>query len=139
MTILTQLNYEPMILMNTSFWLNYGLLDIDLMFMNASVVFYALFNDVRIMFNWYLGCIRLMNIHWYDLVSLKIVIIVLNWCSWPLVRALWCGIGWFSIELRCWGWSGGTLTYSFIFCILDFNYIVIGMVHLWWRCYVLYL
>ncbi len=37
--------------MNPSFWLLYGLLDIDLMFMNSSVDFYGLLNDVRIVFN----------------------------------------------------------------------------------------
>ena len=29
--------------------------------------------------------------------------------------------------------------FPLIFCYLYFNFFVIGMVHLWWRCYVLYL
>ena len=66
--ILTELTYETMQLMNPSFWLLYGLSDLDLMLMNSSVVFYGLLIDVIILLNRYLGCIGLMNLHWINLV-----------------------------------------------------------------------
>ena len=61
--ILTYITYGPMKWIKPSFYLSYGLLDIDLMLMNYGVVFYGLFNDVIIVFNLCLGCIRLMNLH----------------------------------------------------------------------------
>ena len=39
--IITQLIYESMKVMNPSFWLLYGLLDVDFMLMNSSVDFYG--------------------------------------------------------------------------------------------------
>ncbi len=77
-----------------------------------------LFNDVRIVFNWYLGCIILMNLNWIDLVSLIFIVSIWNYCSWPHIRALWCWIGWFAINLRFWGWSGGMLPYYLYFDVV---------------------
>ena len=56
--------------------------------MNYGVDFYGLSNDVIIVLNWYLGCIRLMNLYLINLVSLIIIVSILNYCSCPLVRAL---------------------------------------------------
>ena len=36
------------------------LIDIDLRVMISNVIFYGLSDDAIIMFNWYLGCIRLI-------------------------------------------------------------------------------
>ena len=122
---------------NLGFWLCYVLLDTDLMIMNSDVDFYELSNDVRIVFNWYVGYLILMNIYWIDLFSLIIIVSILNYCSWLLVRALWYWIGLFSIELRCWGCCGGKMPFFLLFwCFLYLNSILIGMVHLWWRWYV---
>ena len=104
-----------------SLWLLYELLDIGLMFMNYGVVFYGLSTNVRIVFNWYLIGLRLINLYWTYLGSLSIMIYALNWCSWPWVRALWYWIGWFSIGLKCWWWSGGTLHYSPYFMLIIFQ------------------
>ena len=62
------ITYEPMNWMNPSFWLSYGLLDIDLMLMNSYVVLCGLLIDVTIVVNWYLGFVRFMNLYWFDLV-----------------------------------------------------------------------
>ena len=74
-------------------------------------------NDVRIVFNWYIGLIRFINIYWVDLVSFIIIVSMRNYCSWPLVRALWCWIGWFSIEPRFWGCCGSKIPYFLYFDI----------------------
>ena len=64
--------------MNPSFWQLYGLSNIDLMLMNSSVVFYGLSNDVVIVLNWYLGCLRLMNLYLIELVSLNMLVFIVN-------------------------------------------------------------
>ena len=76
-------------------------------------------------------------LNWH--ISLMIIVFMLNYFSWSVVRALLFWIGWFSIEFRHWGWIGGTLSYPLFWCYLYFYYVIIGMFHLWWRCYVIYL
>ena len=62
--------------MNPSFWLLYGLSDIDLMLTNSSVVFYGLLNDVIIIFNWCIIGLRFIILYWADVNSLSIIL----WC-----------------------------------------------------------
>ena len=88
------------------------------MLINSTVVFYGLLNVVRIVFNWCICCLRLINLYLIDLDSLNIMIIELDWCSWPLVRALWGWIELFSIELRWWGCGGGKLSYLLYFDVI---------------------
>lgn len=60
--------------MNPSFWLLYGLSDIFLMHMNSNVVFYELLNDVRVVLNYSVNGLRLINLYWIDIVSLSIIV-----------------------------------------------------------------
>ena len=121
-------------LMNPNFWLLYGLSDIYIMLMDYSVVLYSLSNHVII--NWFLIFLTLINIYWIYFHSYIIVIIVLNWCSWPWVRAYGLELDDFSFGIKVVRWSGVCCPNSLYFSKLDFNYIVIGMFNLWWWCYV---
>ena len=53
-----------------------------------------------------------------------------------LVLSYW--VRWLWIEVLRMKWGSSTL-FNLIWCCLNFYSIVIGMVHLWWRCYVLFL
>ena len=85
--------------------------------MNYGVDFYRPSNDVIILFNWYLGCVRFFNFYWIDLLSLIFIVSIWIYCSLLLVRALRCWIGLFGITLMCWGCCGGKMTYSLYFML----------------------
>ena len=103
-------------LMNPNFWLLYGLSDIYIMLMDYSVVLYSLSNHVII--NWFLIFLTLINIYWIYFHSYIIVIIVLNWCSWPWVSSFGIELDYFAMDWSSENWLVVSFPNSLYFMLI---------------------